>query len=392
VRSRRAGRLRLVIDGKVLVDDHFSGIGRYTMSLLRAVDEALEDEPTMDVRLAVPVGRTAALARFGFRRIRPLAVPMAYSRMRRRVEQGSMPPMDLLLGRGIYFFPSYVRWPLAASRSVTAVHDLSFEKVPETVDGPNAVFLRREVRSSVRRSDVVTALTSTMADEIAEHYGIGRSRVVVVGCAADGTHYYRRSDREVAAVTSSHGIFGDYLLTVGNIEPRKNQVAVIDAFCRLPRATTDELSLVLVGAGAWNEQVIRARVARALDDGFKVKLLLGCVRDDDLPALYTGARGSVYASIYEGFGMPPLESMACQTPVLCSDRSVLPEVVGDAALLVNPTDPDALTDGLVALVALDGEDRRALVERGLANVDRFDWSESACRLLDVVRDLGAGRR
>lgn len=380
-------RQRLVIDGRALVDDHFSGIGHYTMSLLQALDELLADEPDLDVRLAVPFRRTGQLARFGFRRIRPLAVPMPYTLLRRLTEQGRLPRMDLICGRGTYFFPNYVRWPLASSRSITAVHDLSFEKVPDSVDGPNAVFLRREVRNSVTRSDLVTALTATMAAEIAEHYAIAADRIHLVGCAADRTHFYRRSDREVEEVKAAYGIYGDYVVTVGNIEPRKNQIRLIDAFCDLPASVTDDLTLVLVGAGAWNEQLIQARVAAALTAGFKVKLLLGTVLDEHLPAIYTGARCSVYASVYEGFGMPPLESMACQTPVLCSDRSVMPEVVGDAAVLVDPHSAAAITAGLAEILALTPADRRRLVERGLHNVDRYRWADAARALLDAVHSL-----
>jgi len=382
---------RLVIDGKALVDPHFSGIGHYTMSLLQALDEIVADESDIDLRLAVPMRQLGKLARFHLRRIRPLAVPMTYRTMRRLVEQQRLPKMDRICGRGIYFFPNYVRWPLASSSSITAVHDLSFDKVPDSVDGPNAVFLRREVRQSVERSELVTALTATMADEIAEHYGIGRSKVQVVSCGTDRQRFYKRSDREVDAVKRAYGVFGSYVITVGNIEPRKNQVRLIDAFCALPRDLTDRLTLVLVGAGAWNEALIHARVDAALAAGFRVKLLLGSVADDDLPALYSGAECSVFVSVYEGFGMPPLESMACQTPVVSSRRSVMPEVAGDAALLVDPLDSASVTAGLTEMLRLDPVSRHDLVMRGLRNVDRYQWPTAARALLGAVRSVGAAR-
>ena len=387
----KSGHQRLVIDGKPLIDAHFSGIGHYTMSLLQALDGLLADEPDLDVRLAVPMRKVGELARFGFRRIRPLAIPMPYTTMRRLIEQGRLPRMDRICGRGTYFFPNYVRWPLASSPSITAVHDLSFDKVPDSVDGPNAVFLRREVRQSVERSDLVTALTATMADEIAEHYGVSRAKVHILGGAADRQRFYKRSDQEVDAVKRAYGVFGDYLVTVGNIEPRKNQIRLIDAFCALPRDLTDGLTLVLVGAGAWNEALIHARVEEALGAGFKVKLLLGSVVDEDLPALYSGARCSVYVSVYEGFGMPPLESMACQTPVVSSSRSVMPEVAGGAAVLVDPLDQEAITAGLERVLRLDPVTRNDLVQRGLRNVDRFEWSSAARSLLAAVRSLEAVR-
>lgn len=386
-------RQRLIIDAKPLVDDHFSGIGHYAMSLLQALDSLLEHAPAgaapIDVRLAVPFDRVARLRRFGFTRIRPQRLPLPYDVLKRLSEEGRLPSMDRVCGRGTYFFPNYLRWPLASSRSITAVHDLAFDKVPGSVDGPNARFLRREVANSVARSDRISALSHTMADEIAEHYDIDRDRLVVVGCAADLRRFYRRSSREIAEVTRRHGVFGRYLLSVGNIEPRKNQIRLIDAFSALPPEVRAGLTLVLVGAGAWNETLIRARVDAAHRDGVKVRLLLGAVPDADIAALYSGAECSVYASVYEGFGMPPLESMACQTPVIASNASVMPEVCGDAAEYVDPQRTAALTNALSTVLTMDDETRAAMVTRGLANVDRYDWQDAARALLATVTSIGS---
>lgn len=384
----RRRRQRIVIDGQALIDDHFSGVGRYASGVLQALDELLFERPDIDARIAVPVKRIPKLAPFRFRRIRPLAIPTTLSLQRRLIVTGRMPPMDRLLGRGTYFFPNFMRWPLAVSPSVTAVHDLSFELLPEFADADNGRFLRRAVRDSVERSERITALTGTTADEIASHYGISRDRIDVVGCAVDRVRFYRRSHREVAEVARAHGIYGDYVLSVGNIEPRKNQVRLIDAFCALPPEVGGDLTLVLVGAGAWQEAEIRDRAQRAVEAGHRVKVLLGCVDDDDLPALYSGARCSAYVSVYEGFGMPPLESMACQTPVVVSDVSVMPEVAGGAARLVDVSAPEPITAGLHEVLTLDDEARRAMVERGLANVARYDWADSARTLLRSLSVAG----
>ncbi|HYI62972.1 MAG TPA: glycosyltransferase family 1 protein [Acidimicrobiales bacterium] len=388
----RGARHRLVIDGQALVDDHFSGVGQYASGVLRGLDELLAERSDVDARIAVPVKRIPRLAPFRFRRIRPLAVPLPLSVQRRLIVGDRLPPMDRLFGRATYFFPNFVRWPLAGSPSVTAVHDLSFEVLPQFADADNGRFLRRAVRRSVERSDRVTALTGTMADEIATHYGTPRDRIDVVGCAVDRVRFYRRSAREVAEVTRAHGIYGDYVLSVGNIEPRKNQVRLIDAFCALPREVAGDLTLVLVGAGAWREHEIRARAQEAIDAGHRVKVLLGCVEDRHLAALYSGARCSAYVSVYEGFGMPPLESMACQTPVVVSDASVMPEVAGGAARLVDVSAPEPIAEGLRAVLEMDDGARAAMVERGLANVDRYDWRDSAQVLLGSLATAGGWAR
>lgn len=383
-------RSRIVVDGQALIDDHFSGVGQYAAGVLGGLDDLLAERDDLDVRLAVPVKRMVRLERFGFRHLRPLPIPVTLSFQRRLVVTGRVPPMDRLLGRGTYFFPNFSRWPLARSAAVTAVHDLSFEKLPEFADADNAKFLRRVVREAVTTSDRVTALTATTADEIAEHYGVDRGRIDVVGCAVDRLRFYRRSEREIAEVTRALGIHGDYVLSVGNIEPRKNQVRLIDAFCALPEAVGRDLTLVLVGAGAWREDEIRGRTADALAAGRRVQVLLGRVTDDQLPALYSGARCSAYVSVYEGFGMPPLESMACGTPVVSSTASVMPEVAGGAARLVDVENTAAITAGLVDVLTLSDAERAAMVGRGRANVDRYDWRDSATAL---VRSLTlAGER
>lgn len=378
-------RPRLVIDGQVLVEDHFSGVGQYAAGVLRALDGLLFDEIEVDARLAVPFKRIERLGRFGFRHLRPLPIPTPLSIQRKLIVAGRMPPMDLVLGPGTYFFPNFWRWPLLRSPSVTAVHDISFEVLPQFADADNGAFLRREVRNSVTRSDRVTALTATTADEIARHYDADRGRIDVVGCAVDRTRFYRRSAAEVARVTRQHGIYGDYVIAVGNIEPRKNQVRLIEAFRALPPDVGGDLTLVLAGAGAWNEGEIRERERQAVAAGCRVRVLLGSVSDDDLPALYTGARCSAYVSLYEGFGMPPLESMACGTPVVASTASVMPEVTGGAARLVDVDAPEPITAGLADVLGLDAAARADMVAAGLANVGRYDWTDSARAL---VRSLG----
>ncbi len=390
--SLRNRSARVVIDGKPLVDDHFSGVGHYAMGLYQAVDELLEERSDLDVRMAVPVKRIERLAPYRFSRLRPLAIPTPMNVMRKAMVQDRLPPMDAVLGTGTYVFPDFVRWPLRSSRSITAIHDLCFEKVPEMVDDDNGRFLRREVAKAALRSDRVTALTHTMADEIAEQYSIDRAKVVVVGCAADRTRFYRRSDREIAEVTRRHGIFGPYVLAVGNIEPRKNQARLVQAFAALPEDLVERFTLVLVGAGSWKDSAVRDAADASLAAGGKIRILAGTVDDADVAALYSGATASAYVSVYEGFGMPPLESMACQTPVVASNVSVLPEVVGDAAIGVDPWSVASIGGGLERALRLEGAEREALVAAGLANVDRYDWADHAAVLLDAIDDVrGAGR-
>ncbi len=382
----RSGRTRVVIDGKPLVDDHFSGVGNYTMHLLGALDRLLDERDDLDVRLAVPTARRNRLPAYHFRRIRPLGMPIAHSTFRRMVERDRLPPMDLLLGRAVYFFPDFAKWPLRHSPSITAVHDLCFVQVPEMVHEANGAFLRRVVARSVAESDAVTALTRTMADEIIDVYDVPSDRVHVVSCAVDERHFYRRSATEIDEVTRRHGIFGDYIVAVGNFEPRKNHLRLIDAFRALPDEVANRFTLVLVGAGAWKEAEIIERIDLAVSEGRRVTMLQNSVGYADLPAIYSGATMSAYVSVYEGFGMPPLESMACGTPVLAGNASVLPEVTGSAAVAVDPFATEDITRGMLELAG-DDELRGALVRAGHDNVDRFDWEDAARVLIGIIDEV-----
>jgi glycosyltransferase involved in cell wall biosynthesis len=381
--------VRLVIDGKPLVAPHFSGVGNYTQHLLQALDARIGERGDIDARLAVPFG-TASIARsYGFSRIRTLRMPATFAQFQRLQQAGRVPPMDLILGRAVYFFPDFSRWPLARSRCITAVHDLCFEAVPDMVDEANGAYLRTAVRESATTSDLVTALTHGMQEEIVKFYGLDEARVRVVSCAADEKRFYRRSDGEIARVKHQLGIFGDYLVAVGNLEPRKNQAALIRAFTRVDPTVSDRFTLVIAGAGAWRDAETREAADAAIAAGHKVRLLIGEVVARDLPALYSGATASVYVSWYEGFGMPPVESMATGTPVIAGNRSVLPEVTGDAALLVDPGDEAAIADALQR-ICTDAALRADLTARGYENITRYRWETAADALAECVHEL-AGR-
>ena len=191
-----------------------------------------------------------------------------------------------------------------------------------------------------------------------------------------------RNDEELQRVRQTYGIEGEYILSVGAIQPRKNLSRLVAAYSRLRRATPEGNlpKLVLAGKCAWlYEETLRTIKELQVSDSV---ILTGYVSEKDLPVLYSGALCFVYPSYFEGFGLPPLEAMKCGVPVIVGNRTSLPEVVGDAGILVDPFDADAIAGAMNKLIS-DSNFRAELAARGLARAELFDWRETARQTLTV---------
>ena len=272
--------------------------------------------------------------------------------------------------------------PFAPCPVVVSIHDLSFEHLPETFKRRSRAQLRLTVRRSARKATHILALSEHARADIVATYGIAPERVTAIPLAAADRFRPITDEKELQRVRHTYGIAGDYILTVGSIQPRKNLRRLISAYTRLRREAPEAThpSLVIVGRQAW----LFGDTLRAIrDSGFADSIILtGYVPDADLPALYSGARCFVYPSFFEGFGLPPLEAMKCGVPVIAGNRTSLVEVVADAGLLVDSLDSDAIASAL-SRVLNDRELREELSVKGLNRSRLFRWQETAKRTLEV---------
>ena len=272
--------------------------------------------------------------------------------------------------------------PFAPCPVVVSIHDLSFEHLPETFNRRSRAQLRFTVRRSARRAARVLALSEHARLDIISTYKIAPNLVTTIPIAAP-THFRPVEDEyELQRVRQTYGINGDYILSVGSIQPRKNLTRLLSAYEHL-RRTRPEGSLpqlVLVGKRAW----LYRETLKAIEKLETGVIVTGYVPETDLPALYSGALCFVYPSSFEGFGLPPLEAMKCGTPVITGDRTSLPEVVGDAGVLVNPFDMDAIASAIATMVD-DSSFRSRLRIEGLNRARTFDWRETARRTLEVYK-------
>jgi glycosyltransferase involved in cell wall biosynthesis len=264
------------------------------------------------------------------------------------------------------------------------VHDLSFRARPGYFPRWIAGYMRWLTGLAIRRARVVVALSEFTRRELHHFYPAARDKVAVVHPGV-GAAFVAVEDPAVdAQVLDRLGVQPPYLLAVGNIHPRKNLGRLLDAWQRLRDAGHPVPPMVWVGLDRWQSGPV---LDRAREAGVR---RLGFVDAHHLPALYRQAEGLAYPSLYEGFGLPPLEAMACGVPCLTSNTTSLPEAVGDAAVTVDPESVGELADGLLR-VLFDQDLRRTLRARGLARAAQFRWSHSAKRLLDALdRESSAG--
>ena len=277
--------------------------------------------------------------------------------------------------------------PFCPCPVVVSIHDLSFEHLPHTFHRRSRTQLRLTVRHSAKRAAKILTLSEHTRSDIIDTYGIEPSRITAIPLAAPRHFNPVEDNRELQRVRHTYGIDGQYILSVGSIQPRKNLARLVNAYASLRgKYAENELpKLVLVGKCAWlYDETLRALEQTGLE---RSVILTGYVPESDLPALYSGALCFVYPSYFEGFGLPPLEAMKCAAPVIVGNQTSLPEVVGDAALTVDPFDVNAIAAAIEKLIN-DSDLRRDLSVKGRSRAAKFDWRETARRTLQVYQQVG----
>jgi glycosyltransferase involved in cell wall biosynthesis len=305
------------------------------------------------------------------------AIPITDDWLHRLWQRLRLPiPVEAVTGPlDVFYSPDFVLPPtLRGTRTLLTVHDLSFLHYPEAFVPSLRAYLARVVPRSVARADRVLADSASTRDDLITYFGTPPEKVHVLYSGVDARFHPEKESGEEERLRSKYGVESPYLLSVGTLQPRKNYVRLIKAFANLPLA---DLQFAIAGGRGWLYEDILAEAQR---HGDRVRVL-GFVDDADLPALLRNAALFAFPSLYEGFGLPVLEAMACGVPAVCSSTSSLPEVGGDAALMVDPLDVDALAQAMARVLG-DAGLRREMVAKGLAQAKRFTWEKAARQLLD----------
>ncbi|NTU83750.1 MAG: glycosyltransferase family 4 protein [Chloroflexales bacterium] len=365
-----------------------AGIGRYTRELIRAVvglDQGLRYTlfyaagglPTTSLYLADLRALCAANPNVRARPIplTPRQLTILWQRLRLPLRAELLAgPIDILHA------PDFVLPPTRA-RALLTVHDLTFLVRPECAEAGLRRYLSRAVPRALRRADMVLVDSRATAGDLARLLGVGGPRVRLVYPGVD-PRFRPLPAAEAEPARAALGLPEQFLLFVGTLEPRKNLPRLIEGFALADLPA--EVQLVIVGRKGWLYEEVFAMVGR-LGLGARVRFL-DFVDDARLPALYNLARAFVYPSLYEGFGLPALEAMACGAPVVTAAVSSLPEVVGDAAVLVDPLSVESIATGIRRALA-QGPGLRA---GGPPQASRFTWEAAARALLGCYQALGIG--
>ncbi|RON59829.1 glycosyltransferase family 1 protein [Pseudomonas fluorescens] len=376
--------MRIALNARILQAPR-TGIGHYVAELVNA----LRNETDVEVTLFHGWGWSSALpeaAMPGYSRLTPLLrqIPGAYQARRwleqKRFDQGRAQGIDL------YHEPSL--WPLAFDGpTVITLHDLTHLHFPETQPLARLKEIERRLAIGVQQARLILTDSQAIADEAQAYFGLPAERFVVapLGVAA---RFHPREANVISAVLKAHAVTArEYFLCVGTLEPRKNLSLALRAHALLPEGVRERFPLLIVGMAGWQREQFSDELRQALASG--QVCLLGYLPDEQVAQLLAGARALIFPSLYEGFGLPVLEAMACGTPVVLTRSSAMPEVAGGAGNYIEADDADGLREMMSRLID-DQAHWQVCREAGLQQAQLFSWERCARATAGAYRQAMGG--
>jgi glycosyltransferase involved in cell wall biosynthesis len=391
-------RPELVVEPSALFPP-LSGVGYYTRELLRSYERFPGHFPIRilgsrwyfkpwqgpaDIHLA-RVSKATGYAVDLQTKLTPSALD---SRLRVRNLQPPF-PADLFtpLGSRVFFYPNYVGPPLCHSPSVPVIYDFSYLRYPHILKAKSVDYLRRYLPATLRQATRIVVISESIKLELMRYFKVPADRIAVVYPAIDHTVF--RPDIPWAArdlVREKHGLTGDYIFCLSTVEPRKNFPRLIQAYALLPERVRAVYPLVVAGGKGWKNEDVFGTIRRL---GLERQILfLGYIDEEDRAPLMREAALFVLPSLYEGFGMPVLEAMACGAPVVTSSRGALAEVGGDAVVDVDPFEPEDIARGMLSVLESEDFERR-LAQAGPVRARAFTWESSARVLAETFAQAAA---
>ena len=285
----------------------------------------------------------------------------------------------------IFIQPNYISFAsIIDVPTITFIHDLSHIRYKEYHPKERVEYFDRYLQKNIEKSAKIITISEFTKKELLDLGLCDEQKIEVIYNGVD-EKFCPIGKSEFAKIASRFDIgYKSYFLFVGTLEPRKNLSTLLQSYLLYLEKSQNPLPLVLAGGIGWRSEYFDDILQKALDSGYVKRL--GYVVEEELIALYGGARAFIFPSLYEGFGLPPLEAMACATPVIASNSSSIPEVVGDAGLLIDPLDVDAFCQALLQ-IEIDDESCKMLSQKGLQRAKKFNWKNSAKSLQKVIESI-----
>ncbi|PZD65168.1 glycosyltransferase family 1 protein [Pantoea ananatis] len=363
-----------------------TGIGRYAFELAKELQQR-EEEIKLTYLHGIRVADSLAVASESGQSVQSLKRKLQKSKAVSEIYRLTFPLIKSLalkkFKHHIFHSPNYYL-PPRVPHCVATFHDLSVFHWPQFHPAGRVHLMQKELRNTVSRASVLITDSYYTKRELAEFFGVIPDKIVVAPLACN-KDFHPRSSAEVEFTLNKYNLKSrQFFLYTGTIEPRKNILTLLSAYDRLPLVVKRNFPLVISGYKGWeNEELFRLFTKGESEGWLKY---LGFVPGQDLPVLYSAATSFIFPSIYEGFGLPVLEAMASGTPVICSNATSLPEVVGEAALMHDPEDVIKLTSYIQMMID-DAEQKQLMIETGLVQAKKFSWSVCADKTIEAYEQV-----
>ena len=378
---KKEGKAKILIDTKPLISQ-LTGIGRYAYEIVKRLDkdkfELFYDYGFVSKELIFKgcEQKTSFSNLFKkslvkklkwFVRLLPLGVNTRFRLFLKKLNERNFKGMKF----DLYFQPNFIPLDIEARHLVVSVHDFTFIKFSEFHPKDRIEFFEKTFMQNIKKATHIVTGSNFTKNEIVEILGFDESKISVIYHGYDDKVFYPKDDTQKAAVKAKLNLAKEFILFAGSIEPRKNLATLIKAYNLLPGDLQAKFDLVIVGAKGWENSQIHELISQNENIKFA-----GFVADEELAALYSSASVFVYPSIYEGFGIPPLEAMACGCAVALSDIEVFREIYGEDAVYFDPLNEADLKEKLQILLT-DDKMREDFIRFGLCRCKDFSWAKSA---------------
>lgn len=376
---------RIYIDAGPIAEKNRSGVGHVAYKMVDELASDMSFTKTHDIVLIVAFNKAHLIEKELRDKVSIKRIFIPGRIMNGMVRFNVFPPMDVFIGKGTYLFFNFKNWPLLFSKSITYIHDAYFKVNPDHIEPRNRDLLERNLGRFIKRTNLVVAVSEHAKSEIEHFYPGAAGKTHVIYNAIDAETFRPRSGDEQQVVGKKYDLTPKkYFLFLSNIEPRKNILPMLDAYRQFADNVGKDIPLILIGGMGWNNDQIIQKITALNSEGYNVLRPRSYVPDDDLPALLSGAIALVHPAVYEGFGMPILEAIACGTPVIIGNNSSIPEVVGpDFNAYVDVTDAHDIGARMIELY----ERPAALDSRLKERAALFTWTKAKEKLIGLIEGM-----